>query len=270
MKPVRFNRGFVAGKAGKFSKRAQESSLGRLVDDVLSNGNPLKREDLGYEIDFITSPTGLGIELYPTQRIIVKAAFGIPLDYKETMVPVWDALKENLLYTFTETEFVKYLFDQGRCNVEDWRDIPAKGFGTLVLYAGRRGGKSQVVSGIGASCLRNLLAIRNPQEYYKLVKGSGIDFTLMGTDEESSDRLYQKLRADVNGSPYFTPYIRENNEMEMKFVTEADRDNRDVMPSISVKAYPCTTRSARGPSNYFLALETSPSRGGCAARESGA
>lgn len=245
----------AANKAGKFSKRAQESSLGQLVDQVLKQQDPRRREDLGSELDFITSPTGLGITLYPTQRIIVKAAFGIPLDYHETIVPVWDAMKENLLYEMTETQFVRYLFDQGRCNVEDWRDIPKKGFGTLVLYAGRRGGKSQVVSGIGASCLRNLLAVADPQHYYGLVKGAEISFTMMGTDEDSSDRLYQKLRADVNGSPFFTPYIRNNDELEMRFVTERDRDGRDVVPSISVKAYPCTTRSARGPSNYFLALD---------------
>jgi hypothetical protein len=171
------------------------------------------------------------------------------------MCPVYDSLKTTLLHTFTETDFLKWLFDQGRTNIEDWRDVPAKGFGTLAVFAGRRGGKSECVSAIGLSCLRNLLAIHSPQEYYGLVAGSELSFTLMGTDEDSSTRLYDKLRAGVNGCNYFSPYIRNNDELEMKFVTEADRDNRDVLPSISVKSFVCSTRSARGPSNYFLALD---------------
>jgi hypothetical protein len=616
--------------ASKFSKRAQNSILGQVFDEVMLSGSDITRADLGSEIDFISSPTGLNIKLYPSQKILVRACFGIPFDYKEEIVDVWDVMKENLLYRMKESEFIAYLHDQGRCNLGDWRDMPEDGYGSLVLFAGRRGGKmlgvdepiptptgfkrngdlvdgdlvfgqdgksyrvqyahpieeieaykisfddgthtfahaghlwhtfthaerknlrrrkppltqeitegqchcgcgadvssgrrflrhhhhrvkrskcaieggvrttaeiasslrahttkretnhaiqlsspvelaervlpvdpyvlgswlgdgnadcgiltcsdedaaelaplyraagftfdkmkssrqrysikglirplrllglhknkhipheylwssagqrlallqglmdsdghcaedgrvefcntneviargvyhlaaslglkpfwgegtaslngkdcgkkyrvtwtaslsvfrltrklarlpkdvhprtewryitniepvgkmqmrcittenpthlylfganfnvthnSQVVSAIGGACLRNLLAIRDPQKYYGLVKGSEISFTLMGTDEDSSDRLYKKLRADVNGSPYFTPYLRNNDEGEMRFVTEADRGNRDVVPSISAKAFPCTTRSARGPSNYFLALD---------------
>ena len=245
----------AATKAGRFSKRAQDSGLGKLVDEALTNASTRSVNDQGHAIDFIESPQGLGITLYPAQRLIVKCVFGTPIDYNEQMVPVWDIMKEHLLYTMKESDFLKYLFDQGRCNVSDWRDIPPRGFGTTVIVAGRRGGKSAVVSAIAGTCLRNLLSIDDPQEYYRVIKGSTIDFTLIGTDLDSSDRLYKKLQADVGRSPFFIPYLRENGTTQMTFVAEADRHRRDVKPSITVASFPCTTRAVRGPSNYFLALD---------------
>ena len=115
---------------------------------------------------------------------------------------------------------------------------------------------SQLVSAIAGSCLRNLLAIYDPQEYYKLVPGSTVDFTFIGTDEDSSTRLYDKLKADVIRSAFFAPYmVKSPNMTEMGFLSEADRARRIQKPSINVAAFACTTRAVRGPSSYFLALD---------------
>ena len=114
---------------------------------------------------------------------------------------------------------------------------------------------SQVVSAIGGYALYRLLNVRSPQDYYGLRDGSSIDFTFMAADDEGSNRLYDKLRTDVNASPFFTPYIRVNTNSEMAFVSEADRHKRDILPSIRVASYPCTTNALRGPSSLFLALD---------------
>jgi len=245
----------MAGKAAKFSRRAQESGLGRIFDEVMQSGEEITRSDLGYEIDFIESPQGLGLTLYPMQRVLVKATFGIPFDYKPVMVPIWDTMKENLLYELTEAQALAYFYDQGKCNIRDWRDIPEKGFDTIVAFAGRRGGKSEIVAAISGAMLRNLLQIANPQQYYGLAAGSEIDFSFMGTDDTGAQRIYTKLRQRINESPFYGHYIRVNNQDEMRFVTESDWANRDILPSIRVASYPCTTQSARGPSNYFVALD---------------
>lgn len=246
----------MAKAAGRFSKRAQESSLGRIVDEALASGSSLRPAiNNGYATDYISSPTGLGISLFPAQEIVVKLTFGVPLDYKDREVLVYNPLKTKLLYTLSGPNFVKFLYNEGRCNINDWRDVPSHGFKTTVIVAGRRGGKSQVVSAIAGTMLRNLLNIPSPQDYYGLIEGSPIDFTFLGTDEESSTRLYDKLKADINRSPFYTPYIRNNGTTEMGFVSESDRDKRDIEPSIKVAAYPCTTRAVRGPSSYFLALD---------------
>ncbi len=247
----------VAGKAaGKFSKKAQNSGLGLIIDEAISRGSHQQAANHEYAIDFVESRTGLGIDLFPAQRIVFKLSYGVPLDYKPQMVPVYDSLKTKLKYTLTEWDFVRMLYDEGRCNVEDWRDVPAWGFGTTVLVAGRRSGKSEIVGAMAGTSLKQLLSLYNPQDYYKLVEGSPIDFTFLGTDDKSSTRLYDKVKANITRSPFYGPYLRaEPGAKEMMFVAESDRHRRDINPSIKLAAYPCTTRAVRGPSSYFLAFD---------------
>ena len=115
---------------------------------------------------------------------------------------------------------------------------------------------SQLVSALATEKLRQLLSIRSPQLHYRLVDGSPIDFTLLAQDEDGAERLYNKIKADVNRAEFFRPYLYGKAGTDsVKFITEADRFRRDVEPSIEVASWPCTTRAARGPSSYFLALD---------------
>ena len=141
------------------------------------------------------------------------------------------------------------------CNIGDWRDIPERGFNEACIIAGRRGGKSQVVSAIGAYKLYMLLNHRSPQEYFGLVPGSPIDFTFLAQDDEGATRLYDKLREDVNRAPFFSPYLKASSGSWLGFVTESDRGKRDVTPTVNAQSFPCTTSSVRGPSSVFLALD---------------
>jgi hypothetical protein len=239
------------GRSDKFSHKARTSVLGKAIESVMEDNKSLLNA-----IDFIESPQGLNVHLYPVQRVIVKAIFGVPMDYKEATVPVHDAFGEALLYTFTDREYLEYVYNEGRCNVVNWQDLPADGFSEAVIFAGRRGGKSQVVSAIGGYSLYKLLNVKSPQDYFGLVPGSPIDFTFLAQDDEGSNRLYDKLREDINRGPFFGPYMRSPaGASAMAFVTEADREKRDATPTIHVASYPCTTNAVRGPSSLFLALD---------------
>jgi hypothetical protein len=247
--------------ASRFSKKAQESILGKLVsENVLGQNKTLNA------LDFIESPNGLGVQLYPVQRVIVRCLFGIPFDYRPIheiggdydCVPVWDKFREKLLYQFTEAEYLRYIYDQNRCNVGDWEELinlHPNGYREAALFAGRRGGKSQIVSAIGAYYLYRLLNIRSPQEYYGLREGSPIDFTFMAQDDEGSSRLFDKLREDINQASFFKPYLKPGSNSELHFITEADRQKANITPTITVASFPCTTNAVRGPSSLFLALD---------------
>jgi hypothetical protein len=246
----------VAKAAARFSTKARNSGLGQIFDEIRSTSKKNDSPSIGYETDFISSANGLGINLFPSQEVIAKMTFGVPLDYKDREVLVYDKIKTKLLYKLSGPDFVKYLHSEGRCNINDWRDVPRHGFKTTVIVAGRRGGKSEVVGAIAGTMLRKLLSIYSPQEYYGLIDGSPVDFTFLGTDEKSSTRLYNKLKSQINRSSFFTPYLRgEPGTRGMKFVAEADRDKRDIDPSITVASYVCTTQAVRGPSSYFLGLD---------------
>src|SRR5208282_2051951 len=238
------------GRNERFSQKARTSALGKAIESVME-----KNVSILNAIDFIESPQGLNVHLFPVQRVIVKSIFGVPMDYKEGMVPVHDPFCEKLLYTFTEREYLEYVYNEGRCNVGNWLDMPVDGFNEAVIFAGRRGGKSQAVSAIGGYALYKLLNVRSPQEYFGLVPGSPIDFTFMAQDDEGSNRLYDKLREDINRAPFFGPFLKTGSTSAMAFITEADREKRDATPTIHVASYPCTTNAVRGPSSLFLALD---------------
>lgn len=237
-------------RGSRFKKPTDNSVFGKIIEGGIEDASKLLNA-----IDFIESPQGLNINLFPLQRLMVKCIFAVPIDYKPLMIPMWDVFREKLLREVTEEECLHILHEEGRCNIADWRDIPERGFNEAAIFAGRRGGKSQVVSAIGAYKLYTLLNIRSPQEYFELVPGSPIDLTFMAQDDSGASRLYEKLREDINRAPFFNPYLKDSSSSWMGFVSDADRLKRDTTPTINVRSFPCTTNAARGPSNVLLALD---------------
>src|ERR1700739_423290 len=229
-------------RGSRFKKPTDNSVFGKIIEGGIEDASKLLNA-----IDFIESPQGLNINLFPLQRLMVKCIFAVPIDYKPLMIPMWDVFREKLLREVTEEECLHILHEEGRCNIADWRDIPERGFNEAAIFAGRRGGKSQVVSAIGAYKLYTLLNIRSPQEYFELVPGSPIDLTFMAQDDSGASRLYEKLREDINRAPFFNPYLQDSSSSWSGFVSDADRLKRDTTPTINVRSFPCTTNAARGP-----------------------
>ena len=115
---------------------------------------------------------------------------------------------------------------------------------------------SVLASALAVEKLRQLLNHKNPHEIYRLVDGDPIDFTVLAQDEDGAGRLYDKIKQAVNRAEFFRPFTFGKPGVDsMQFITEADRVRRSVEPSLQVSALACTTRSARGPSNYFLVMD---------------
>lgn len=234
----------------RFKKPTDANVFGKIIENAIEDGAKLLDA-----IDFIDSPQGFNFKLFPMQRLVVKCIFGVPIDKNPVMVPLWDVFRENKVKEVTEEECLHILYEEGRCNIKDWRDIPPKGFNEACVFAGRRGGKSEVVAAIGGYKLYKLLSLRSPQDYFDLKANSHIDFTFMAQDEEGSGRLFNKLREGINTAPFFNPYLKTSSSSSLGFVCEADRNKKDITPTINVASYACTTNAARGPSNIFLALD---------------
>lgn len=246
-------------RSAKFNKNLQESKFAQTILKGIED-----QTNLLNAIDFIEGPQGLRVTLYPVQRVIAKCMFGVPFDYVPDWsekipgwgeVVMWDEYREKKIRTVTEEEYLRICHEEGRCNVKDWRDIPEWGFREGCIFAGRRGGKSELVAAIAAYKLYLLLNIRSPQEYFGLMPGSILDFTFLAQDDRGADRLFKKLREDVNHAKFFGPYLKDNNAKSLTFVCEADRLKQEVTPTIMVWSLPCTTNAVRGPSSIFLALD---------------
>src|SRR5271157_1565668 len=255
-------------RSKRFSKSAKDSVFGAAIAASIVDPSSLQNA-----IDFIEGPGGIGIVLRPVQRVIVKAIYGVPFDYKPDwtsripgwgMVPMYDTFREKKLYPdVTEEEYLKIAYNDGRCNVNDWREIPnmggnpgEAGFNEACIFAGRRGGKSELVAAIAAYKLYLLLNIKCPQEHFGLFPGSIIDFTFLAQDENGAHRLFKKLREQVlKAESFFGTYLKDANARDLSFVTLSDREKGNITPTITVSCLPCTTNAVRSPSSIFLALD---------------
>ena len=113
------------------------SSLADIVLAVANGGAEVGQEPADI-IDFVESSWGLHTRLYPVQKIILKAHYGIPLDDTEADIHISDWRRENWQH-LTEAGYLRYLFDDGRSNIREV--VPGEERRQMVLSIGRRSGK---------------------------------------------------------------------------------------------------------------------------------
>lgn len=144
-------------------------------------------------ITFIEAPWGLSMKLFPVQRVILKAHYGLVLDdnpqgfpldvpvpvdhanyhpdlvdhegYYKLRVPISDWRRENK-QVFTEAGYLKYLHLQGRCNVGDV--VPGHERREMILSIGRRSGKcvtgdTLVLTDKGLSYISDMGDVNGPE-----------------------------------------------------------------------------------------------------------
>jgi hypothetical protein len=191
-----------------------------LADLAIAAGRrtPSDTTDKGVDvITFIEAPWGLGLRLFPVQRVILKAHYGlelddnphgfdlaqpIPTDHPEyrldlvdddgfyaLRIPVSDWRRQNLRY-LTEAGYLRYLHDEGRCNVSEV--IPGKERREMVLSVGRRSGKTLITSCIIAYETYKLLLKGNPQSYYGSSQSNVVQLISVATDKDQAGLLYRE------------------------------------------------------------------------------
>ena len=95
-------------------------------------------------VDFIEKPWGLGINLYPGQKLILKTYYGLPLDNTKSDIEIRNEINDRVLFTCTESEFMDWMISEGKTNLTKY--VPGKERQELVLVCGRRGGKCRHAS----------------------------------------------------------------------------------------------------------------------------
>ncbi len=254
--------------AGVKAKASSQQADGLLVPD------PTDRPD-GFRIfnviDYIEQPWGLGMRLYPAQKFIVKLFYHLPLsdvlpEQPRDQIKVTDMLNpEKVLYHFTEKEYLKFLYQEGRCNIGE-QDHPRR---QLTLSIGRRGGKT-TLSGIFASYeVYRLLTIGNPQEYYGLPAGNRIQIVSVATDKDQASLLFNEVTSHLAKCEYFKPFIANNTQSMVSFRTPYDierygpvkkhQDGKFVTlngkASLKVTFKSSNAKGLRGPGNIVIIMD---------------
>jgi hypothetical protein len=183
------------------TEKKHQSELISVIDSFLDEKNAGNDDETGFLsiIDFIERFKLLPNGLFPVQKFILKLYYNIPLDDKEKVIKITDRFNTRTLHELTEVEYLKFLYDQGRCNI-GVQDGNVRH--ELILVLGRRSGKcgdikSRVVTSAGLKTFDELLresgVDRNKTGWHKL----HIGIVQQGGKRASADAIYYGGRQAV-------------------------------------------------------------------------
>jgi hypothetical protein len=211
-------------------------------------------------IEFVESRWGLNTPLFPVQRVILKATYGIPLDNTEMFkVSVdWHCQK---FVEYTEQTYLEHLFKEGRCNIK--KVVPGEERRELVLSVGRRSGKTLLAACIAAYEIYKLILKGSPQKYYGLPKGDQIGVVSVATDKDQAGLLFHGVSGYVRECGFFAPYTANNTQTYAKFQTPQDikdscrysDDPKMARTTIRASFRSCVAKGLRGPGNIVIILD---------------
>ncbi len=238
-------------------------------------------------ITFIEAPWGLSLRLFPVQRIILKAHYGMELDDNPHGFPldkpvprshpnyhidlvdddgfyvyrivVTDFKRENLRY-MTEAGYLRYLHSEGRSNISEV--IPGKQRREMVLSVGRRSGKTLITSCIVAYETYKLLLKGNPQKFYGSSQSNVVQLISVATGTDQASLLYREASGHFAKCDYFRPYTANATMSYATFQTPYDietygpySENPKARYSINVTFKSCVAKGLRGGANILVALD---------------
>ena len=246
--------------------------------------NTSKETDI---ITFIESPWGLGLKLFPVQRLVLKAHYGLELDdnphgfpldvpipedhpnfdadlvdndgYYALRIPISDWRRENE-QCFTEAGYLRYLYAEGRSNVEFIK--PGHQRREMILSIGRRSGKTLLSSCIAAYETYKLILKGHPQPYYGLPDSNVIQIISVATDKDQAGLLYREVHGHFVNCDFFSAYLANATQSFATFQTPHDidkfgrySDNPRARFSLKITFRSCVAKGLRGAGNLVVILD---------------
>lgn len=211
-------------------------------------------------ITFIESDWGLRITLFPVQKVILKAHYGIALDDDPSnRFTVTDWKRENPRQ-FTEAEYLRMLHEEGRCNIAEV--VPGQERRNLILPIGRRSGKTMISACIAAYETYKLINKGNPQKHYGVAPSNPIRLVSVATGKEQAGLLYEEVSHHFVKCNFFRRYTANNTMSYARFQTPHDieefgsyAENPQARASIKVFFAACNAKSLRGQGNIVIILD---------------
>jgi len=235
------------------------SSLAEIAWGSCRGGISQDQTDIADIIEFAESSWGIGFNLYPVQRVILKAHYGVPLSKQKNQLEVKNWRGEKL-YNMSEVEYLSYLFDEGRSNIKTV--VEGEERRELILCVGRRSGKTALAALIAAYETYKLIKRYNPQAYYGMPGTKTIQLISVATDKDQAGLLYQDVSGHFGNSDFFAPYVANNTMSYARFQTPRDidrfgsyRDDPSSNASIKVTFRSCIAKGLRGPGNILVVLD---------------
>ncbi len=173
----------------------------------LSAKNKLNR-DMN-PLEFAEHPTdGLNFSLFPMQRLILKAYYGIPLD----------AVKEIVAFKgLTEAGMMDSLVKAGKCT---WKG--EKNYRELVLVVGMKGGKTALAGVLACIEEYSLYKLEDFREHYGLPKGKQVFILNVAANEvQAKKTIFAEIDSIIQHAPYYQSRpAPQANQTTFDFVEE--------------------------------------------------
>jgi hypothetical protein len=202
--------------SGFKAQSVAENSVG--CGDIVEEALDGRKVRIFNVLQYAEASWGLDMGLYPVQRFIVKLYYNMPLDNKVRDIIVTDMFKSRVLYEFTEVEYLKFLYGEGRCNIGEQDHMRRQ----LILPIGRRSGKTTLSAIFASYELYRLIQLGNPQKYYGLPNGNRIQVISVATDKDQAGLLFNDVTAHLTKCEFFKPYIANNTLSYVQFRTPYD------------------------------------------------
>lgn len=204
-------------------------------------------------ITFVEAAWGLNINLLPAQRFILKCLYGLELDGTNKVINVPDVVNEHLLYTFTEKEFLHWLYEEGRCNVDI---TEGKIFQELVLALGRRGTKSTMASCISNYELYKLVKRGDPSRHYNFPPNTAISILNVAPTDDQSGIVFDMTKAMAMRCPYMRDRSLHDTMTYFDLQTDADMKMRGRPKASLVSiAGGCSSNALRGRNAIIVIMD---------------
>jgi len=209
-------------------------------------------------IEFVEAPWGLGMTLFPVQKVILKAHYGLELDdTKKFKISDWR--RENWKEV-TEKEYLKHIYDEGRCNIGEV--VPGHERREMVLSIGRRSGKTTISACIAAYETYKLIKKTDPQAYYGLPASNNIQIISVATDKDQAGLLYNEVSGHFRNCAFFGPYTANNTQSYARFQTPKDVErygryieDPTAKATLKVTFRSCVAKGLRGAGNICVIMD---------------
>ena len=207
------------------------------------------------KIDIITFTEEIeaktGFSLFPVQKFMLKCYYGMELDDSDEYISVPDIMNEKILYHFTEKAFLKWLYEEGRCNTVT---TEGKSFRDFLMVMGRRASKSTITSILTNFETYKLLKIEDPVKYYCFPEGSKIHILNVALTNSQAIDISQMIKTEAKKIPFLNERLVRDTMTLSSFKTDLDIDQVGE-PSIIRLAGGYASNALRGRNSIVVIMD---------------